>query len=259
MEVIRFGAPNERPPLLFVHGSFCAAWVWTRYFLPAFAQAGWHGAAISLRGHGNNEGAENINAFGITDFLEDIEDGARLFDTEPILVGHSLGGYLVQKYALERSVRGQILLAAPSLMGLQNSSRHIATRNPMLALQLGILMAFGPARANTGLITAALFTDRKEAEKMAGTMPALQRESSRVFLEANWPDFRSPTSRIPTLALGGDEDDFVPEFDLRYEAQFWNGHSKVLHGVPHGVMVDPSWPLVAKEMLGWLSANFSAA
>ncbi len=257
MEVISFGSPSAKPPLLFVHGSYCGAWIWERFFLPAFAEGGWHGAAISLRGHGDSGGREKIDSFGITDYLEDIETGTHLFDAPPIIIGHSLGGYLAQKFALERSVRGLVLLSSPSLLGLHGSMQHIAARSPMLALQLGLLMTLGPAHADLRLIGEALFCNPKDAEKFEGFLPLLQKESSRVIMEAAWPDFRMPKNFPPTLALGGDEDAFIPEFEYRYEAQFWKGNSKVLHGVAHGVMLDSCWPEVMREILGWLTCNFS--
>ncbi len=256
MEVITFGKPNDRPPLLFVHGSYCGAWIWTRYFLPAFEQGGWYGAAISLRGHGESGGEDQINSYGIEQYLEDIEQGTHLFQTEPVLIGHSMGGYLVQKYALEHKIRGQVLLSAPSLMGLQNSSRFIATHRPMLALQLGILITIGPEKTNERVIYDALFGDRQSAEKLATTFPPLRRESARFCFEANFPDFRTPKYPVPTLALIGDRDSFVPEFDSRYEAQFWTGKAKTLPNVPHGLMIADCWPEVAKEIMGWLISHF---
>ncbi|MDR3424528.1 MAG: alpha/beta fold hydrolase [Alphaproteobacteria bacterium] len=256
MEVIRFGVANQRPPLLFIHGSYCGAWVWEKFFLPAFAQANWHGAAISLRGHGKGENTDRINSYGIADYLQDIDAGVKLFDQPPVLIGHSLGGYLAQKYALENTVKGLVLLAAPSLLGLNGSMQHIALNRPLLALQLGMLMTLGPAHVDLRVIGEALFSNAKTARQMEDILPFLQRESARVSLEASWPDFRQPKAYVPTLALGGDEDALVPEFEFRYEAQFWKGKSKILPAVAHAVMLDDSWPDVAREIMGWLANNF---
>ncbi|MDD3030038.1 MAG: alpha/beta hydrolase [Alphaproteobacteria bacterium] len=256
MEVISFGSRNDKPPLLFVHGSYCGAWIWAPYFLPAFEQAGWWGAAISLRGHGKSEGLERLDSFGVDAYLEDIAQGVGLFDRLPVLIGHSLGGYLIQKFALDYPVRGLVLLSSPSLLGLQGSGRHIATHSPALALQLASLMAWGPSCADTKAIASALFQDRDMAKRMIPLLPPLQRESSRVAFEASWPDFRKPKFPVPTLALGGDADAFVPEFECRYEGQFWEGESKILRNVPHGLMLDSCWPDVLREIFGWLSAQF---
>ena len=55
IEVIRFGKKTAKgkPPLLFIHGSYCGAWIWERHFLPAFAKAGY-----------NTAGNENEFCFG---------------------------------------------------------------------------------------------------------------------------------------------------------------------------------------------------
>jgi hypothetical protein len=42
-------APRERPPLVFVHGSFHAAWCWAEHWLPFFSRAGFPCYALSLR------------------------------------------------------------------------------------------------------------------------------------------------------------------------------------------------------------------
>jgi len=43
-------APGERrPPLVFVHGSFHAAWCWAEHWLPFFSRAGFPCYALSLR------------------------------------------------------------------------------------------------------------------------------------------------------------------------------------------------------------------
>ena len=47
-------------PFLFVHGVWHAAWCWAEHFLPCFAQHGYISHALSLRGHGGNEGRERL-------------------------------------------------------------------------------------------------------------------------------------------------------------------------------------------------------
>jgi len=48
-------APGERrPPLVFVHGSFHAAWCWAEHWLPFFSRAGFPCYALSLRAQGES-------------------------------------------------------------------------------------------------------------------------------------------------------------------------------------------------------------
>jgi pimeloyl-ACP methyl ester carboxylesterase len=257
MEVIRFGTASQRPPLLFVHGSYCGAWIWEKHFLPFFAEAGYAGAAISLTGHGKSAGAESIDRLGVAEFLADIAAGCALFDRPPVVVGHSLGGYLAQRFFLDKPQAGLVLLASPSLAGLAGSSQHILFHNPSLAWQLGLLMSFGPAFADAEAIGNALFLKGMPEGEKEQMLPLLQRESSRVAIEASWPCLTLPKEKKPTLIIGGDADAFVPLGDFQHEALFWDGTLNIMKDVPHGLMLDPCWPRVAAEVRTWLDATFA--
>ncbi|MEZ5789048.1 MAG: alpha/beta fold hydrolase [Xanthobacteraceae bacterium] len=257
METIFFGdaaaSSGAKPPLLFLHGSYCGAWVWERHFLPFFAEAGFHGAAISLRAHGKSPGRP-VDLHGISDYLKDIEAGANLFDTPPALIGHSLGGYLAQKYALRRPVAALVLLASPSLHGLWPAGWHIASKNPRLAFELWRLMMLGPRSVNPEVIAAALFSRDMPVFDMLRMLPLLQRESFRVSIEASFPDFSwPPRSLPPTLVVGSADDAFVPPDDLKRASSFWRGRLHLVDGLPHGAMMDStSWPRAARPIKAWL-------
>lgn len=257
METIFFGQPDSShtPPLLFVHGSYCSASIWQRYFLPYFAKEGFYGAAISLSGHGKNNDRSRLDSFGLADFLDDIDNGVQLFKKPPILIGHSMGGYLVQRYALTHDVCGLVILSSPALTGLLASSQHILMNNPSLVYQLGLLMNYGPEHTDIELIGQALCSSPMTSEELQELATLFQPESKRVSSEIMWPCWIQPKSKPPTLVLGGDNDDFVPTSDFRYAAATWDATLKIMPGVPHAFMMDRCWPLVAEEIKNWLVAQ----
>lgn len=63
---------RRRPPLLFVHGAFCGAWIWNEHFLPHFADRGWEAYAVSLRGHGGSGDRNRLDEYGIGHFIADV-------------------------------------------------------------------------------------------------------------------------------------------------------------------------------------------
>ncbi|MDD3181508.1 MAG: alpha/beta hydrolase [Alphaproteobacteria bacterium] len=254
METIFFGNPDttHHAPLLFIHGSYCSASIWQRYFLPYFEKEGFFGAAISLSGHGKNDDRDNLDNLGLADFLDDIEKGVHLFDTLPILVGHSMGGYLVQRYALEHDVPGLILLSSPALTGLFASSQHIMMNDPPLVYQLGLLMTCGPQYADIDIIGQALCSGPMTNVERQELAALLQPESKRVSSELMWPCWTQPKAITPTLVLGGDKDVFVPVSDFRYSAATWDGTLNIMPNVPHAFMMDQCWPTVANEIKNWL-------
>ncbi|OWM69942.1 hypothetical protein CDL15_Pgr025791 [Punica granatum] len=104
MEVIvQEGAkPGERtgdPPLVFVHGSYHAAWCWAEHWLPFFSSRGFDCYALSLLGQGESDvppgsvaGSLQTHAADVADFI------SRNLALPPVLLGHSFGGLIVQYY-----------------------------------------------------------------------------------------------------------------------------------------------------------------
>ena len=74
LEVLHAGpaTPSNAPPLLFVHGAFCGAWIWQEHFLDWFAARGYDAYAVSLRGHGNSGSLNDLQRAGMNDFVEDV-------------------------------------------------------------------------------------------------------------------------------------------------------------------------------------------
>lgn len=101
--------PQRRPKghVLLVHGAGGDGWQW-RSVLADLADAGYAAHALSLSGHGRSDPAEPSFAQLFDDLgsvLTDLPDDTRL-------VGHSLGGYLVQR-ELAQSRRPAAVLLAP--------------------------------------------------------------------------------------------------------------------------------------------------
>ena len=94
--------PTAHPPLLFVHGSAHGAWCWAEHYLDYFAEHGFDAYALSLRGHGASGGRERLRWASVADYVDDVAEVAATLPSAPVVIGHSLGGMVVQKY-LERA------------------------------------------------------------------------------------------------------------------------------------------------------------
>lgn len=108
---------NQKPPLVFVHGSFHAAWCWKEHWFEYFATKGYPVLAVSLRGTGGTFAGEGIKKVKIDQHAADlqafltslqplidsniIQRSRQQETTKPVLVSHSFGGAVVMKY-LER-------------------------------------------------------------------------------------------------------------------------------------------------------------
>jgi pimeloyl-ACP methyl ester carboxylesterase len=99
-------------PLLFVHGAWHGAWCWKVHLLDFFASHGFSAHALSLRGHGNSAGRGDLRGTRIADFVDDVAEVARQLPKPPVVIGHSMGGLVVQKYLQKYPAPVAVLLAA---------------------------------------------------------------------------------------------------------------------------------------------------
>ena len=87
----------------------------------------------------------------------------------------------------------------------------------------------------------------------------LQRESPRVAAELLAPSQPTPVrgpDKPPILVMGGDADMFLPVAAFRETATFFDADLHILHGAPHGLMIDEAWwKQVADEVLSWLAKS----
>ena len=125
---------KHKTPLLFIHGMWHGAWCWDEFFLPFFADAGWHVTALSLRGHAGSEG--KIQGSGIMDYVSDVEQIARTLPTPPVLIGHSMGGFIVQKFLERNSAPAGVLLASNPPYGLWHPTWLVFKHSPLTLLKV---------------------------------------------------------------------------------------------------------------------------
>lgn len=252
LEILQAGRPSDRPSLIFLHGSFCGAWVWAEHFLPHFAAAGWHCLAPSLRGHGGSGGA--LDASGVDDYVADLAEAVAELSGPPILIGHSLGGLVAQRFAARQSCGGLVLLASVGPGGLGTSLAHMAAWHPDLLVQLSRLQTFGPQAADAEVIRRGLLSADFPRDRAARYLPRFQRESHRAVWEAmvpQWP-FLALHPPVRTLAVLGGQDAFIPWPEFAATAALWGAETALLDDVPHGMMLDTTWRRTADAILGWL-------
>lgn len=92
------------PPLVFIHGSFHAAWCWDENFFDYFTSLGYPVAAFSLRGTGGSFAGEGVSKIKIEEHVSDLQSFLKKLpdvvgtSEKPVLISHSFGGLTVMKY-----------------------------------------------------------------------------------------------------------------------------------------------------------------
>ena len=67
-----------------------------------FAENGFRAVAVSLRTHGKSVTSQRLRTCSIADYVDDAKTAADQLDGQPVIVGHSTGGFVVQKFLESR-------------------------------------------------------------------------------------------------------------------------------------------------------------
>lgn len=244
-------------PLLFVHGAFCGAWIWDEHFLLWFAARGWEAHAVSLRGHGGSEGRERLHGFGIADYVEDVLAAADACSSPPVLIGHSMGGMVVQRTLIRRRFPGGVLMASAPPHGLLESTMRLAWSDPYVFQQMGMLMAFGAGAIDPEAVRRAMFSDRMPLEEAKRYEPLMQEESQRVALDiGGWIPFPLlPDRRTPVAVLGAEADRLFPAEQVRATARAFRTEPAFFPDMGHCMMLEAGWEAVAGHIADWVEAR----
>jgi len=249
---------DARAPLVFVHGAYVGAWCWAEHFLPWFAGRGHPVCALSLRGHGESAGRERLHEFGLADFADDLAAAVRGLDRPPVLIGHSMGALVVQKF-LERGGAAQAaaLFCPVPPFGILASSFSLALTRPALFAEMNAL-AFG-GRASRAALQEALFAGPLEAERLERYFARMQPESRRAILDmSGWGLPQTwRTARPDTVVIGAERDVLISPALAQTTAQLLGADYLSLPGLGHAVMLETGWRSAAEALAGWLAARES--
>jgi len=243
-------------PLLFVHGAAHAAWCWEEHFLPYFADKGYRAVALSFRGHGHSSTSKPLRKCTIKDYTDDVRTVANELGTLPVVVGHSVGGFVVQKYLEFSTAPAAVLLASIPPGGAAGFFSRQFLRHPWLVTR-AIVTGKSLHCINTPkLARESFFCALTPEPVVAGCAERLQEESAKIPLELTLRNLPEP-GRVttPTLVLGGECDASVTLKELRATAVAYDTNAETFPDMGHDMMLEPGWQAVAERIDGWLTGR----
>jgi pimeloyl-ACP methyl ester carboxylesterase len=252
--VSRNPVSNQRPtPLLFVHGMMHGAWCWEAHFLDYFAAHGFGAYAVNLRGHGKSEGREKLRWARIADYVEDVESVVRQLPNPPILIGHSMGGFVIQKYLENHAAPGAVLLSSPPPRGLVGTALRIARRRLLVFAKVNLTLSLLPVIATPQLAREAFFSPDFPEDQLRACWALMQDESYMAFLDMVALDLPKPAKvKTPLLVLGVERDHMLTRAEIEATARDYHADSAIIPDVAHNSMLETRWQNVAQRILTWL-------
>jgi pimeloyl-ACP methyl ester carboxylesterase len=253
LEVLERGsATTEHPvPVLFVHGAWHAAWCWEN-FLDFFGDAGYHALAVSLRGHGGSHSSKHVRFCSLADYLDDVESVAAGLPKPPVMIGHSMGGFIVQKYLERNDAPAAVLVASASVQGSRAFAQRLMRRHPWLMLR-SLITGNGAHGYNTPAIARAMFYSAATSETDVARYAALVgNESARVGFDTIRPIANPESIATPLLVLGAGLDACITAEEVAATARAYGTDAEVFPGMGHNMMLESGWTDVARRIDSWL-------
>lgn len=244
--------------VLFVHGMFMTG----RTFAPWLRWL----EARGLQGHAPSwPGRESapadarrspdpaLRTLTLTQLVDQYEAAARALPEAPLLIGHSMGGLVVQ-LLLQRGVghSGVVLGSAPPTGIKSFAFSHLRSNAAVL------WPGSSPIRPSLGWFRYAFFHTASDAELQAAFDEHIVPESRVVGRGPLGPearvDFEKP--RAPLLFLSGAEDRIIPaslnEKNVKaYRPEAGKTAWEVLPGRTHFLANQPGWEELAQRAIDW--------
>ncbi len=243
-------------PLLFVHGAWHAAWCWDENFLGFFADKGYRALAVSLRGHGNSSTPKAVRFCSVADYVDDVESVASSLPTRPVVIGHSLGGFVVQKYLESHDAPAGVLVASMPPRGAFGFTLRLTKRQPW-PITKSIVTGHSLQCVNTPELAREFFFSSKTPESDVIRHAArLGPESQRTLLDGlglNLPRPKRVTT--PLLVLGAERDGCVTTEEVHATSRAYHTTAEIFPEMGHDMMLEPGWQAVADRIDSWLSGQ----
>lgn len=236
-----------------VHGAFCGGWMYERFKVP-FEQAG-HGV-VTPDLPGRREGVAGLS---MSDYARSIAKVCAAQSEPPILLGHSLGGLVVQLAAARTPVKALILLAPSHPWGS-------TVGTPEEVMSAFSLYALGPywaqAVAPDYAMARRYLLDKMPREDRRWMYARMTPESGRALWETlNWwldpfttTLVRRSAIKAPVLGICGGQDVIHPPATVTETTRRLGGEVRLFPTMGHALPVEPGWETVAAACLEWLAS-----
>jgi pimeloyl-ACP methyl ester carboxylesterase len=241
---------THKTPLLFQHGAWHGAWCWQQW-MDYFASLGYEVHAISLPAHGKSSfNKKHINFYTFKDYVETLARQVETISPQPVVIGHSLGGAIVQKYLENHQLPGAVLLATFPAIGMLPMTLRLIMRHP-LPMLWGLLTWNTYEWVKTPQLAHDLFLN---SETEIDTIEF----QKRLVREAIMPRILFPYARVnprstPFFIVGAEKDNVFTMSEQEATAKKYNARITIVKNQAHNLMIESGWKQTADAIDDWIT------
>ena len=228
--------------ILFVHGMCHGAWCWEEYFIPYFEKLGYNCVAIDLPGH-ETQGSTRRISYSLGDYVEALHRVVANLEAPPIIIGHSMGGMILQHFLKKGTCKKAILMSSVPSSGVLKASLRVLTKYPGVIPYLLRRNLNGAFTNYPQLILNDPILSKRYAPRMCA-------ESFVAYLGLMLPVYHRAS--VPILVVGGSKDGLITVSEFASTAKHFGAELAIIDGGSHDLMVDNDFEKSAKVIQEWI-------
>ena len=250
--------PKKDKWLLFIHGAWHGAWCYEKNFLPYFNSKGFDCYALDLRSHGKSESKGHFRFISLNNYVQDVHTVVQELkkDRKVILIAHSMGGIVVQKYLTKYTdeIESAVLLAPASTWGVRSFTfKGVLLHHPLIYLKMNITLSMYPLVKSFKLYKEIFYYSESDEKLLHEYHSQTQNESFRAIFSMLYTPVKYKKITTPVLIVGGDHDQIFKMKHLeKLSSKLPKGEVTFFENTGHNLMVEKDWQKVANTIINWI-------
>lgn len=260
-------AVSMKPKIIFIHGMFLNSKCWDQW-LRYFSDLGYDCSAPSWPMHDGDPAdlrtrvPDGLGALSLQDLRDHYRSQIQLETVPPVLIGHSLGGLLVQELVAEGLAVAGVAICPVAPNGMLAADwgffrNSLAITNPLAGSAPYEMTKEDFHRNFTNTLDVA--SSREAYERYA------VHESRQVLRDIIGPQGKVDVTRphVPLLFIGAEKDEIIPPSLVMRNSEAYTdsrSHSEYagFSNRSHLICNEPLWEEVAERVANWLSPHLSS-
>jgi len=244
---------EKKRNLLFVHGMWHGAWCWEPYFLPYFEKLGYKAYALSLSNHGESEKKKTFNLLRIKDYVQDLKQVIESLDETPVLIGHSMGGFVVQKYLEDHHVPGAVLLASVPPFGVLGGTLSVMKALPQAFLKANLALDLKYIIDTPKKFKYLMFSNKVNDDDVVKYLKMTNSESYLAYMDMLGLNLiKSKKINTPLMVIGAGKDKAVSAKSVKKTASIYGVIPMIFEELGHDMMLEPKNKIVVDKIDNWI-------
>ena len=233
--------------VVLVHGAWHGSWCWHNV-VSELDRLGVDAIAVELPGHGT-PGSSKRKWNTMSSYVDHVQSVVESIDGEVVLVGHSMGGLVVQRALETRLVKAAVLVASIPRRGATGALIRLAQSHPTRVLET-LSLSLWPLVATDDLVREHFFQSNTDTAIVEHAGSKMQNESYPAFLSML---LRRPRpwrvsglgTPIPVVAAAHDA---IFTLDEQRDLATAYGADLEVIDCAHDIMLETRWPELAAHI-----------